>query len=472
MSHCVLLPLSVSNIKNHSHSPFKIKPRKLILPENENGDSGKENKPTANGRSVMKTRIHAHKQKASKTVIFFEDSPTVTQREKLRTSSSRVTQKSSRTLRSKTSEKDTHSRHGVSEHESLSSVCQVLEFRIDSPGNYSKIHQVSVNRKQENTSVRNKKTLTPNVIVDEETNFTYLGLQGLDISINDINNEVFETTESLPASEQAGHLNRKPSTSENSCNMHAPELKAPRSLRTYSRQNHKAQLKQKSQASQDVLNEEAVVNRPKDDVSMSAKNAKTAGKQACSSRKGVKKMSPDSSQVARKTRGRGKSDGSHASTSGRCKSSEKENSEEALITHMENLVLDSKKDKPNNANDGKEVNTRGKTYKKTNKGPQFLFTPSRKVVRKEHDETIVPSSSPDEQLDVYGRQTNKQSKRNKEKERKKKVIPSSASEDETPHLKSDISNEEEATLQRIKPRKGVSSSKKRRLPVRHRFILN
>lgn len=382
-----------------------------------------------------------------------------------------MTQKSSRTLRSKTSQKETHSRHRVSEHESLSSVCQVLEFKIDSPGNSSKIHQVSVNRKQENTSVRNKKTLTPNVIVDEETDFTYLGLQGLDISISDFNNEVFETRESLPASEQAGQLNRRPSTSENSCNMHAPELKAPRSLRTYSRQNNKAQLKDKSQTSQEVLNKEAVVNRPKNDDSMSEKNAKTAGKQACSSKKGVKKMSSDSSQVARKTRGRGKSDGSYASTSGRCKSSEKENSDEALITHMENLVLDSEKDKCNNASDGEKVNKRGKTYKNANKGPQFLFTPSRKVVRKEHDETIVQSSSPDEQLDVYGRQTNKQSKK-KEKEQKEKVIPSSASEDDTPHMKSDISNEEEATLQRIKPKKGVSSSKKRPLPMRHRFILN
>ncbi|PNF23528.1 hypothetical protein B7P43_G05592 [Cryptotermes secundus] len=467
LSQCVRLPLSVSNIKKHNHSPFKIKPRKLILPEIENGDPGKENKRTANGRSVTKTRIRAHKQKASKTVTFFEDSPAVSQREKLPASNSGVAQKSSRALRSKTSQKETHSKHGVSEHESLSSVCEVLEFRIDSPGNHFEIHQVSFNRKQENTSVRNKKTLSPNVIVDEETNFIYLGLQGLDVSINDINNEVFETTESQPVSKQAGQLNRKPNTSENSCNIHAPELKAPRSLRTYSRQNNKAQMKERSQTFKEVLNEEAVVRRPKDDDSMSEKNAKAAGKQACSSRKAVKKTS-DSSQVARKTRGRGKSDCSHASESDRCKSSEKENSDEALITHMENLVLDSRKDECSNANDGEKFNTKSKTYKKTNKVSQCLFTPSRKVVRKEHDETLVPSSSPDEQLDVYGRQTNKQSK----KEWKEKVIPSSASEDETPNLKSDISNEEEATLLRIKPKKGVSSSKKRRLPVRHRFILN
>jgi hypothetical protein len=74
---------------------------------------------------------------------------------------------------------------------------------------------------------------------------------------------------------------------------------------------------------------------------------------------------------------------------------------------------------------------------------------------------------------MYARQTNEQSKKNKEKEWKEKVIPSSASEDETPpDLKADIGSEEEATLQRIKPKKGVSASKKRRLPVRHHFILN
>lgn len=473
LSHCVHLPLSVSNVKTHNHTPLKIKPRKLTLPENENDDLGKENKPTANRKCATKTRIRAHKQQKSRTVGFLGDCPTAAQREKLPTISSGVTQKSGRTLRSKTSEKETHSRHRASKHEFLSSISHLLETRIDGPGNYSKIHEVSVHKKQENTWVRNVKALPPTVIGDEETNSTYLGLQGLRLSNNDINSKEFETTEPLPASEEAGRLNRKPSTSEIFCNTHSPVLKASRSLRTYTRQNNKAQLKEKSQTSQKIVNEEAAVKRPKDDESMHKKIVGNSGKQACSSRKGVKKISPHSSQSERKTRGGGKSDRSHASTLSPCKSSEKENSNVALITQMENLVLESEKVKCSKSNDVEEASSRGISCKKTNKGSQFLFTPSRKTVRKEHDKTIVVSSSPDEQLDICAKQSIKHPK--KAKGWKEKVIPSSPDEDEMPpDLKSDTSNEveEEATLKKIKPKKGVSSSKKRQLPLRHRFILN
>jgi hypothetical protein len=458
LSHCIHLPLSVSNVKTHNYTPPKIRPRKLALPENENDDLGKENTPTATRKPATKTRIRAHKQQKPKTVFFWEDCPISAQKEKLPTINSGVTQKSGRTLRSKTSQKETHSRHTASKHESLSSMSQLLETRIDGPGNYSKIHEVSVNRKQENTSVRNVKALTPNVI-DEETNSTNLGLQGL---------------EPLPVLEEAARLNRKPSTSEIFCNTHTPVLKAPRSLRTYTRQNNKVQLKEKSQTSQKIVNEEAVVKRPKDDESMHKKIVGNSGKQACSSRKGVKKISPHSSQSERKTRGGGKSDGSHASASSPCKSSGKENSNVALMTQMENLVLESEKDKCSKSNDVEQASSKGMSCKKSNKGSQFLFTPSGKTVRKEHDETIVVSSSPDEQVDVCAKQSIKHPKKKKEKEWKEKVIPSSASEDEMPpELKSDTSNEEEeVALKKIMPKKGVSLSKKRRLPLRHRFLLN
>lgn len=425
-----------------------------MLPENENDDLGKENKPATNGKPATKTRTRVPKQKTLKPVIFFEDSSTAKQREKLPARSSGVTQKSARTLRNKTTQKDTSSRHKASEHESLP--------RIDSPGNYSQLHEVSVNRKQENAGVKNIKALTPNVIVDKETNSTYLGLQGLDVSVNGITTEVSEITEALPASEQVGQLNGKTVPTQHSCNTHAPVPKAPRSLRTYSRLNSKAMLQEKSQTSQKNVNKGAVVNRPKDDDSMHKKTVKTYGKQACSSGKGIKKISTDSTQAARKTRVGGKSDGIHASTSSPYKSSEKENSNEALITHMENLVFESKKDKCSDASGVEKVSTRGS---------QFLFTPSGKTVRKERDETIAASSSPEE-LHICARQTNKHSKINKDK--KCKVIPSSASEDETPpDLKLDTGNEEAAaTLKGTKPKKGVRSSKRRQVPLRHHFILN
>jgi hypothetical protein len=450
LSHCVHLPPSVSNVKTHNHTPFKIKPRKLVIPDNDNDDLGKGNKPTANGKPATKTRFHAHKQQKPTAVIFFEDSPITAKREKPPTGSSGVTQKSGKTLRSKTSQKETHSGHRASKHESLSSVSHSLKIRVESPGNCSKVHEVSVNRKQEKTLIRNVKALTPNVIVDEETNSTCL-----------------EIAEPLPASERAGQLNRN--TSEISCITHASVLKAPRPLRTYTKQNNKAQLKEKSQTSQKIMTEEAFVNRPNDDESIHKKNAENSGKPAQSSRKCVKKTSY-SSQSARNTNGGGKSDGNRASASYPCKSSEKENSNEALITHTENLVLESEKNGCSNDNDVEQASSRRISYKKTNKGSKFLFTPSRKPVRKEHDETIVISSSPDEQLDICAKEPIKQPKR---KNRwTEKVIPSSASENETlSKLKSDTSNEKEAKLKEIKPKNVVSSSKKRQL-LRHNFILN
>jgi hypothetical protein len=421
-----------------------------------------------NGKSFQKTKIHAHKQKQSKPLIVYEDSPTTAQTEKLQVRNSRVKQKSVRTLRSKTSQKETSSRHQVSEYESLSKVCQAIEFRIDSPDSCSKIHQSFIkNRKQGNSSANNIKAVTPNVVNDEGVNLTNLGLQGLDISISGIVNEVFETSETVPASKQAGTLNRKASASQIFNDMHAPVLKASRQLRTYSRQNSKAQFSDKNKTSQ-----EETINRVKDDACMDNEKAVTAGKQTRPSNKGKEKTSPSSSLTARKTKGRGKSVCSHETMSVSSKPALQGNSNEALIKDMENLVLDSEKIKLSNGNDARKNSTEGK-YKKTKKGPQFLFTPSRKNYRKECDETIVSSSS-DEHLDTYARQTNEQSKKNKGNEWKKKMIPSSsASEDETSSkLETGINSEEETTLPRIKSKKVVSTSKKRQLPLRHRFILN
>jgi hypothetical protein len=418
LAHHVLPPLSVSNVKNHHKSPFKIKLRKLILPETENDESLKENKQAVNGKSIQKTtKDHAHKQKHSKAVLFYEDSPTTVQTENLPVSNSRVKQKSVRTLRSKTSEKEISSRHGVSEYESLTKVCQALEFRIDSPDSCSKICQSSVKNRKQHSSAKNIKVVTPNLINNEGVNFT---------------------------------------------------------IRTYSRQNSKPQFSDKNKASQEVVNEDETVNRVRDDASMGNGKTRTAGKQACSSNEGLEKTSSKSSQIARKTKGRGKSVSSYIPTSVASESSLQGNSNEALITDMENLVLDSEKIKLSDGNDARKNSTKGKGYEETKKGPQFLFTPSRINTRKEHDETIVPSSSPDEHVDAYARQTNVQLKKNKKSERKKKVIPSSSSsEDETSSkLERDINSEEEAALPRIMSRKAVSTSKKRNLPLRHRFILN
>jgi hypothetical protein len=509
LPHHVLFPLSIDNVKNHNHSPFKIKPRKLVLPEAENDDTGKENKQTVNGKTIQKANIHYNKQKQSKPLIVYEDSPTTAQIEKILVSNSKVKQKSVRTLRSKkTSQKEASSRHRVSEYESLSKVCQALEFRIDSPDSCFKTHQSSIkNRKQGLSSANNKKAVTPNLVNEEGVNLTYLGLQGLDVSISDIDNEVFQTSETLLASKQAGTLNRKASTSEIFCDMHVPVLKSCRQLRTYSRQNSKSQFIDKNRTSQEAVSE-GIINRVKVDGPMNNENTVTAGKETCSSDKGSEITFPDSSLTARKTKGRGKSVCSYASVSVSSKSSLQENSNETLIKDMENLVLDPDKVSLSSGNDISKNSTKEEGYKKNMKGPQFLFTPSRKNVRKVHDETIALSSSPDEHLDSAG-QTNKQSKKNKGNEWKKKVIiSSSASEDETsskleadinseeaaalPRIKSkkvvstskmrqlplkqletDINSEEEAVaLPRIKSKKVVSASKRRRLPLRHHFILN
>lgn len=458
LSRHIFRPLSVSNIKICEHSPVKIKPRKLVLPENENDDSEKENKQTLNGTSVKKTRIHTRKQKQSKTMIVFEDSPTVAQIGKLLPSSSNVKERSTRTLRSKTSHKAT--RYGASEHESLSKVCQALEIKIDSPGGSSEIHQFSVENRKESSSVNNTKALPTHVIDGDEVDAAYLGLEGLDVSISDINNEVFEITDSVPASKQAGPIRRELGAK------YASVLKAPE-LRTYSRQNNTVQFKNKCQTSQEDETEGGIITAVKEN-----KTTKMAGKQSRSSSKGMNKMSPDSSLTAKKTRGRGKSAASSASMSGSSKSALHKNLKENLIKDMANITLESENFKLGNANDTTENSKEGKSHTKVKKASEFLFTPSRTNARKKHNETIVPSS-PDEHLDT-SRKTTVQPKEKKGNERRKKVVSSSSAseEEKLSNLKALVSSDKDTTLQEMKPRKGVSSSKKKQVLLRHPFILN
>lgn len=434
--HHVSLP-PVNIVKEHGDSPFKIKPRKLVLTEIENDDSGKANKQTANEKSVHRTKKnHANSQKQPKTIIVFEDSPTTAQGEKLPLSNSRGKQRSIRTLKSKTSQKETYSRHRMSEHDSLSKVCQALEFNIDSPDNCSKIHQPSAKNRKQIPFNSNVEDLPPNVIDDKGINLTYLGLQGLHISNHDNNNDVLETLDIVAYLKQVETLNIKPGTSEIFHDKHAPVLKATKPLRTYSRQNSENRFTDKSKTSQKSVDEEEAVKKVMDNG-----KTKTARKQTCSARKGVKKMSPCASLTARKTRGRGKYVCSYSSTSVSSKSPLQGNSNETVITDMENLALDSEKIKLFNDNDSVQDNKRMKDYKKVKKGLEFLFTPSRKNVKKECDETIVSSSSPDEHLNICVRQSTLHLKNNKGNEWKEKVIPSSsASEDDSPpNLKPDIS---------------------------------
>lgn len=507
LSHRIFRPLSVSNVKIHEHSPIKIKPRKLVLPENENDDSEKENKQTKKGTSVKKTRINTHKQKQSKTVTVFEDSPTVAQIGKLPPSSSRVQKRSTRALRNKTSHKE--ARHGASEHESLSKVCQTLEIRIDSPGGHSEIQFSAQNRKQ-SSSVKNTKALPTHVTDGNETDVENLVCEGLDVSISDINNEVFEITDSVPASEQAGKVNREPGASEIGAKL-ASVVKAPK-LKTYARQKSTFQFKKCQMSREDE-------NRG-DSVTTVKKNQKTknTGKQSCSSGKGIRKMSPDSSLTSKETRNRGKSVASYVSMSGSSKSLLHENLSVDLIKEMASINLDSKKLELGSASQTTEKGKEGKSHRSV-KASEFLFTPLRTRARKQHDETIVPSS-PDEHHDA-SRKTTVLPEVNKGPEQRKKVVHSSSSseeEEKPPNLKAYISSDRDKTLQKItvlreenkgterrkkavlsscsssekkpsnlqacissennttlqkmKQRKGVSSSKKKQLLPRHPFILS
>jgi len=503
LSHHIFYPLSVSNVKSHEHSPIKIKPRKLVLPENENDDSEKENKQTVKGTAVKKTRIHTHKQKQSKTVTVFEDSPAVAQIGKLPPSSSRVQKRSTRTLRSKTSQKE--ARHGASEHESLSEVCQALEIRIDSPSGHSEIHQFSAASRKQNSSVNNTKALPTHVIDGNETDVANLICERSGVSISDINDEVFEITDSVLASEQAGKINREPDTSEIGAKLTSVP-KAPK-LKTYSRQKSTVQFK-KCQISQGDEN-------GGDSVTTVKKNQKTknTGKQSSSSSKGIRKMSPDSSLTAKKTRRTGKSVASYVSMSGSSKSLLQENLNEDLIKDMASINLDSEKLKHGSAGHTIEKGEERKSHRSV-KASEFLFTPLRTKARKQHDEIIVPSS-PDEHLNASKKTTvlpeeNRGTERrkklvfsssseeekssnlkacissdedktlkkmtvlpgeNKGTERRKKVVSSSSSEEEKPsHLKAYINSDKDKTLQKMKQRKGASSKRKQLLP-RHPFIL-
>ena len=458
LSHHIFLPLSVSNVKIHEHSPIKIKPRKLVLPENENDDTEKENKQTVNATSLKKTRIHTRKLKQSKTVTVFKDSPTVVQIGKLPPSSSRVKQRSTRAL-SKISHKE--ARHGASELESLSKVCQALDIRIDSPGGHSEIYQFSAENRKLSSSVNNTKALPTHAIDSNETNLAYLGFEGLDVSISDINDEVFEIVGSVPGSEQAGPIIREPGASEIGAKL-VSVLKAPK-LRTYSRKKSTVQFKNTCQMSQEDENGGATVTTVKEN-----QKTKTAGKQSCSSSKCIRKISPDSSLTANKTRRRGKSVASYVSMSGSSKSLLQENSNEDFIKDMASINLESEKFRLGVANPTIKNGKERKSHR-TVKASEFLFTPLRTRARKQHDETIVPSS-PDEHFDA-SRKTTVLPKENKGTEWRKKILSSSsASEEEKPsNLKA---SDKDKTLQKMNPRKGVSSSRKKQLLPRHRFILN
>ena len=198
---------------------------------------------------------------------------------------------------------------------------------------------------------------------------------------------------------------------------------------------------------------------------------KTAGKQSCSSSKGIKKVSPDSLLTAKKTRGRGKSVASHASMPGSSKSLQKHLNED-LLKDMAGVILESGKFQLGCSNDIIENSKEEKSYKRVKKASEFLFTPSRTNSRKEHDETIVPSS-PDGHLDA-SRKTTLQPNQNKGNEWRKKVVSSSsASEEEKPSdLNTHISSDKDKTLQKMKPIKRGASSKKKQMLPRHSFILN
>jgi hypothetical protein len=421
LSHRIVRPLSVSNVKIHEHSPIKIKPRKLVLPENENDDSEKENEQTMKGTSVKKTRIRIHKQKQSKAVTVFKDPPTVAQIRKLSPSSSTVKQRPTRMLRSKTSHKEVM--QGASEYESLSKVCQALEIRIDSPGDCSEIHQFSVENRKQSSSVNNTQALPAHV----------------------------------PASEQAGQINREPGVSEISAK-HASVLKAPK-LKTYSRQKSTVQFKNKCQMSQEDENGGDSVNTVKEN-----KKTKNTGKQSCSS-KGIRKMSPDSSLTVKQTRRGGKSESvaSYVRTSGSSKSSLQENLNEELINEMANINLDSEKFKLGSASHTIEKGKERKSQRSV-KASEFLFTPLRTKARKQHEETIVPSS-PDEHLDA-SRKTAVLPEENKGTEQRKILVSesSSSSEEKPSNLKACISSGKDKTLQKMtvlsQENKGTERSKK------------
>jgi len=460
LSHRTFCPLSVSNVRIHEHSPIKIKPRKLVLPENENDDLEKENKQTKKGTSVKKTRIPTHKQKQSKTVTVFEDSPTVAQIGKLPPSSSRVQKRSTRALRSKTSHKEAS--HGASELESLSNICQALEIRIDNPGGHSEI-QFSAEHRKQSSSVKNTKALPTHMIEGNETDVANLVCEGLDVSISDINNEVFEITDSVSASEQAGKINREPGASEISAKL-ASVVKAPK-LRTYSRQKSTVQFKKCQMSREDENRGETVTA-----VKRNQKTKKNTEKQSYSSSKGIRKMSPDSSLTAKETRSRGKSVASYVSLSGSSKSFLHESVD--LIKDMTSINLDSNKLKVGSVSHTIEKGKEGKSHRSV-KASEFLFTPLRTKARKQHDETIVPSS-PDEHHGA-SRKTTVLPEVNKRTERRKKVVFSSSSseEEEKPsNLKACISSENDTTLKKKKQRKGVSSSKREQLLPKHPFILS
>lgn len=507
LSHHIFLPLSVSNVKIHEHSPIKIKPRKLVLPENENDDSEKENKQTMKGTSVKKTRIRTRKQKQSKTVTVFEDSPTVAQIGILPPSSSRVQKRSTRALRSKTSQKEV--RHGASEHESLSKLCQALEIRIDSPSGHSEIHQFSADNRKRSSSVNNMKAQPTHIIGGNEADVANFICEGLDVSISDINNEVFEIIDSVPVSERAGKINREPGASEIDAKL-ASVLKAPK-LKTYSRQKSTFQFKKCQMPQEDEKGGGSVTTVKKN------QKTKNTGKQSNSSSKGIRKVSPDSSLTAKKTMRRGKSVASYVSMSGSSKSLLQENLNEDLIKDMASINLDSEKLKLGIAGHTIEKSKERKSHRSV-KASEFLFTPMRTKARKQLDETIVPSS-PDEHLDASKKTTvlpeeskgtewrkklifssssssseekpsnlkacisgdkDKTLKKktvlpeeNKGTERRKKVVSSSSSSEEKPsNLKACINSDKDETFKKLKQIKGASSSKKKQLLPRHPFILN
>jgi hypothetical protein len=427
-----------------------------------------------------------------------------------------VKQKPTRALRCKTSHKE--ARQGASEYESLSKVCQALEIRIDSPGGCSEIHQFSAEDRKQSSPVNNAQALPAHVPASEQAG---------QINIEPGASEISAKHASVLKAPKLKTYSRQKSTVQfkNKCQMSQEDENGGDSVKTV-KENKKTKNTGKQSCSSNGI------RKMSPDSSLTAKQTRrgksksvasyvsTSGSSRSSLQERLNEelidemanINLDSEKLGSvsHTIEKGKERKSHRSVK----------ASEFLFTPLRTRAIKEHDETtvPSSPDEHLGASRKTTALPEENKGTErrkiVFASPSsdeekpsnlKACIRSDKDKTlqkltvlsqenkgmeqrkkIVFSSSSSEEKpsnskacissdkDKSLKKMTVLPKESKGTEQRKKLVfsSSSSSEEKPMNLKACISCDKDKTLQTMKPRKGVSSSKKKQFLTRHPFILN
>ncbi|KAJ4441506.1 hypothetical protein ANN_11362 [Periplaneta americana] len=376
------VPLSTCNSNEVDDRTVIGKPRKLFLPGGEDEIEDKENKGESSVKSVQ-NRIRVAKCNQPKQVTVYEDSPVTDKKTKPRNSNMKE-RKTVRTARKKTSpltQRNLRSKRTITEHESLSKVCQALEFTIDSP--VLKIPLSSKRKIKQKSCSKNIKSVN-----ESESD--------LDMFCSD---EIFCTETVTPVSKQRVTSNLNSTTSEiiQDMTVTKPSVTYSRMKKTHFSDRNAGNKMNISFSPERKDNCKKLQNDEKEDGKVEKlklshfvnikETAKTKTKTKLTLYDGSEKIS---ALTKRQVKGR---ENSNLSTS-----SVQQKQDGAFVTAMESLSLHSVEGLHDNEDNAlkqvKEENSVGRTKNCAS----FLFSPSS--TSNILDDTLVPESPPPKDTDV------------------------------------------------------------------------